>query len=179
MAFTVKNTNVQRSAGVTGGGQVILQQWTHVTRASGLLPATTTEMLFRVFGGRVLIHYMLGQVTVICDSTDPVLKITSKALSNASVAVGTAVDVASTTTLASKEVGSMFTVLGSGAALIVNNAGAGLSTLGRVTWVAPQGEIYATTGGTNLTGFVKYDLWYQPLDEGAYVVGQPVATAII
>jgi hypothetical protein len=37
-------------------------------------------------------------------------------------------------------------VLGSGAALVKNNAGAALSTLGRVEWIAPQGEIYLTAG---------------------------------
>lgn len=178
MAFLLKNSNTVRTGGSPGVGQAYVNQYIHVNRPTALLPATSTDILFRVFGGRVLVHLFLGKVTVALDSTDPVLKVSSKALSAASVAVGTAVDVASTATLASLEVGGNVVVLGSGAAILKSNAGAIVSTLGRVEWIAPQGEIYITTGGTNLTGFMQWDIWYQPLDEGAYVLPNGTQTVI-
>lgn len=173
MALLIKNQKQQRA------DQPVLQQWIQATRPALLLPATTTEQLFRVFGGRVLIHMFVGEVTVVLDATDPVVKISSQKLSNAAATVGTAVDIASTANLASLEVGGNVNVLGSGAALIKTNAGGAISTLGRIPWIAPQGQIYLTTGGTNLTGFMKWDCWYQPLDAGAYVAPVPVAVAKI
>lgn len=173
MAFTVKNQKTFRA------DQPVLQQWIQATRTGLLLPATTTEQLFRVYGGRILVHMFVGEVTVVLDATDPVIKISSGKLSNASALVGTVVDIASTANIASLEVGGNVNVLGSGAALIKTNAGGSISTLGRIPWIAPQGEIYLTAGGTNLTGFMKWDIWYQPLDAGAYVVPVNVATAKI
>ena len=178
MAFLIKNTK-ERAGSSSQQGQAIVSQWIHVTRPTLLLPATTSQILFRVRGGRVLVQYFLGEVTTVLDATDPVISINSKKLSNASVAIGTAVAVASTTNIASLEVGGTVNILGSGAAVVKNNAGAALSTLGRIPWVAPQGEIYLTTGGTNLTGFMKWDLWYQPLDAGAYVEPIGTVTAVI
>ncbi len=193
MAFKLHSgTQLGGSTRVPGAGRAYLPAWIHVQRAGKLLPATTTEILFLVGRGRVLVHYMQGLVTVVCDSTNPVAKITSAKLDSdpwqangewaapkGAAVVGTAVDVASTTTMASKEVGSMVNVLGSGAALVVNNAGAGLSTLGRNEWIAPRGEIYLTTGGTNLTGFVQWDIWYTPLENEAFIVPVNTATAKI
>lgn len=181
MALIVKNMNVQRTSGPTAGsGQAVLTQWINVKRPALVVPQSgLTEQLFRVAGGRVLVHLLYGEATVVLTATDPVLKVSSKALDNAAAAVGTAVDVASTVNAASLEVGGSLSVLGSGAALVKNNAGAGIATLGRIPWVAPQGEIYLTAGASNTTGAMKWDIWYQPLDPGAYVYAVPTATAAI
>lgn len=178
MAFLIKNSNTVRTAGQSGVGQAYLRQDIHVNCPARTLPATTTDIIFRVFGGRVLIHRLVGEVTTVCSATATNLKVTGKKLDAASAAVGTAVDVTANAAVTSKEVGSSYTCLGSGAAGIVNNAGAGIATLGLISFVAPQGELYVTTDATN-TGAMKWDLWYQPLDEGAYVVGQPVAAVAI
>lgn len=179
MAFLVKSQNVPRSTGATGNNQALLSQYIQVSFAAAVLPQTTSAILFRTFGGRILVHLLYGEVTTIMTATDPGLSFLSKRLDNAGVAVGTAVTIASTANLASKEVGANVTVLGSGAAFIINNAGVGIATLGRVEFVVPQGELYVTTTGSNTTGQMKFDMWYQPLDAGAYVVAQPAATAII
>ncbi len=179
MAFLIKNSNTQRTNGPAGVGQAFVSQNIHVQRPTLALPQSTTEQLFRVYGGRVIVHGMLGEVTTILDSTDPVGKISSKALSVAAAAVGTAVDVASTVSIASLEVGGKVFVEGDGTAWVKSNAGAAFIGTNSGSWIAPQGEIYLTTGASNLTGFMKWDLWYEPLDAGAYVAAVTTATAAI
>lgn len=159
-------------------GENVLAQWKQVSVAGRTLPQTTTDILFRVLNGRVLCHLLLGEVTTIIQNSDPVLKVSSKKLSLASLAVGTAVDIASTVDITSLEVGGLIVVLGSGAALVKNNAGAGLSTLGRNEFILPQGEVYITTGASK-TGAIKWDLWYQELDASAQVAPVNAATVAI
>lgn len=180
MALLVKNVNVGRTSGpTTGAGQSVLGQYIHVLRPAALVPQTTTDIIFRVYGGKVLVHLLWGEVSgVAISSTDPVLKVSSKALDATSTAVGTAVDVASTVSIASLEIGGNVTVLGSGAALVKNNAGAGIATLGRIPWIAPQGEIYLTAGASSTTGKMQWEIFYQPLTEGAYVVANGTQTVI-
>lgn len=181
MAFLIKNTPTVRTAGVAGNGQAILSQWVHVVRPSALTNVNaTTEMCFRVFGGRVLVHLLSLEVTVLIGAGATTHKWSSKRLDAAGVAVGSAVDLtAASASLANREVGASLVALGSGAAGIISNAGAYIMTLGRNSFIVPQGEIYSTTAGADTTGSVKYDLWYQPLDEGAYVVAQPALTTVI
>lgn len=177
MAFLIKNSPTVRTAGVAGVGQAYVSQYVHVARAAQTVPATTTDILFRVFGGRVLVHALVGEVTTILQAQANNLKVTSKKLDSSSVAVGTAVDLCANVDGNAKEVGSLYVLLGSGAAAVWSNAGAGIATLGRIGWVNPQGEIYITTSATS-TGAMKWDIWYQPLDEGAYVTANGVAVAI-
>src|SRR5579864_2510670 len=92
----------------------------HVARATSTLPVSTTMHLFTVSVGRVVVNLMFGTVTTAIQSSDPVAKITC------TPTVGTAVDVASTVTLASLEVGGWVAVAGDGTALVVNNGGASL-----------------------------------------------------
>ena len=134
----------------------------HVARATSTLPQNATLHLFTITGS-VCVNLMVGRVTVAIQSSDPVAKITS------TPGTGTAVDVASTTTLASLEIGGWIGVSGDGTGLVVNNHGASL--LG-----AKPGYFFADTGTIDLittaskTGSVKWDLWYTPLDDGAYIV---------
>jgi hypothetical protein len=179
MAILIKNSNTQRTGGVAGNGQAMVAQLIHVNRpAATITQNTATEMLFRVFGGAVLIHHFLGRVTTAIQNQACTLTFTSKQLSAAGVAVGTAVDLAAASTVTNKEIGSFVRLLGSGAAAIVSNAGAALATLGQMGTIVPQGEIYATASANN-SGALQYDLWYQPLDEGAYVVAQAALTTVI
>ena len=179
MALVVKNvvSNRFRNPQV-GGGQAILSQKIKVSRPALALPQTTTEQLFRIYGGRVLIHLLLGEVTTVIQSTDPVLKVSYAALTDANALVGTAYDIASTLDLSSDEVGTLYSVEGDGTALISGNQVAGSVEAFSTGWVAAQGEIYITTGASK-TGAIKWDLWYEPLDNGAYVTSVNTATAAI
>jgi hypothetical protein len=93
MAFIAKNVRNRRP------GRPVLSQWLHVARTTALVPqsgGSATDIIFRVFGGRVLVHLLIGEVTTVISGTDPVLKVSSKKLDGTPAAVGTAVDVAST-----------------------------------------------------------------------------------
>lgn len=171
MAFVGKNVNAPRK------GAAVLAEWIQVSRVTASLPQSTTDILFRVFGGRVLVHLIVGEVTTIIQAQATTVKLTGKKLDGTPAAVGTAVDLCATADGNAKEVGSLFIPLGSGAAAIWSNAGSGLGTLGRIPFIQPQGEIYMTTGASS-TGAMKWDLWFQPLDAGAYVTASAVAAAI-
>ena len=177
MAFLVKSTNASRSSGNTGTGEALLDQWIHVSTPARTIPATTTDVIFKVRGGRVLVKLLLGEVTTVIEGTDPVLKVSSQKLDAAMTAtVGTAVDIASTVDVSSDEVGSLWIVEGDLTALLNPNAGGGGLVSAHGQWIAPRGQIYLTTTATK-TGASKWDIWYIPLDEGAYVEGQATAAA--
>lgn len=180
MALLIKNSH--RPAN-TSGQPAIVAQSIQVSQKSNdgsgvALPASTTGQLFRVKGGKVRVLALVGTVTTAIQNSDPVLKVSSKALDASSAAVGTAVDIASTVDISSLEVGGMVFVEGDGTALVKSNAGCAF--IGAVTgnWIAPQGEIYLTTGATK-TGAIKWDLWYQPMDAGAFVEAAPLTAGVL
>jgi hypothetical protein len=169
MAFVAKNVNKPRPGAPNLG-------WIKVSRPPQLLPQTTTDILFRVNGGKVLIELIIGTVTTLIGAADPVAKLTSKQLGPGPAPVGTAVDIATTAVLTSLEVGGMVVAKGDGTALVKSNGGAAFLGANGF-WIAPQGEIYMTTGA-NVAGAMRWDLRYQPIDEGAFVSASPVAVAI-
>jgi hypothetical protein len=175
MAFLVKNQN--RTYG-TSTPISILDQFVLASQGPVILPATTTGQIFRVTGGRVLIRALVGEVTTAASATVTTIKVTSKKLSNANVAVGTAVDVAAAVAITSAEVGSLYFVEGDGTAGVVSTAGAAFIGTNSGLWIAPQGEIYLTTSATN-TGVMKWDCWYQPLDAGAVVVPATLSAGLL
>lgn len=175
MAFVIKNAN---KAKAVNGGKAFVSQFIQVSRPALALPASTTEQLFRVYGGRVLVKLMVGQVTTVIEATDPIAKVSFKALTNAGVADGTAYDIASTLDISSDEVGTLYGVEGDGTAITSGNQVAGTLEAFGTGFIANQGELYLTTGATK-TGAIKWDVWYQPLDDGAYVQSVNTATAAI
>ena len=177
MAFLIKNSP-HRSSGPVNSGSAVVSQWIQVSRAAKNLPQTTTQQLFRVYGGRVLVKLLVGEVTTVIEGTDPVMKVSVSSVTNAGAIQGTAYDIASTLDLSSDEVGTMYAVEGDGTALVSGNQVSGTVELTAREWVMKQGQIYITTGASK-TGAIKWDLWYQPLDAGAYVVAVPTATAAI
>lgn len=140
----------------------LLLMGVHVARATATLPQNATQHLFTVTGS-VIINLMVGRVTVAIQSSDPVAKITS------TPGAGSAVDVASTVTLASLEIGGWIGVSGDGTALVVNNHGASLLGAKPCFFLVDTGTIDLITTASK-TGSVKWDLWYVPLDDGAFVV---------
>lgn len=171
MAFMMKNQS--KAVGSTGPQTSIVDQYVKVQQAasdgSGItLPATTTGQLFRVKGGRVLVKALIGEVTTATDATATNLKVSVKKLTAAGAAVGTAVDIAANVAVASQEVGAHIFVEGDGTAAVVSTAGGVLIGPNSGWWIVEQGEIYITTSATN-AGKAKWDLYYQPLDPGAYV----------
>lgn len=178
MAFLVKNTIKPSASSSSRGATAVLNQDIQVTTAARTIPATTTDQIFRVKGGRVLVKRLIGTVTTTIQTQTDNMKVSSKALDAASVAIGTAVDVAANLDITAMEVGGMYCVEGDGTAALKSTAGAAILVSQTGQWIAPQGEIYLTTSATN-TGAMKWDIWYQPLDSGAYVESVTTATVAI
>lgn len=135
----------------------------HVAKAAATLPATTTQHLFVITGGRVLVTLLFGEVTTIIQSSDPVIKVTG------TPTTGTAVDIASTVDITSLEVGGKLIVEGDGTALVKGNAGAAFWANGAHDFIATIGYIDLISSATK-TGATKWDLFYFPIDDGALVV---------
>ena len=135
----------------------------HVAKAAATLPATTTQNIFTIAGGRVLLVCLLGEVTTIIQAQVNNLKVTS------APTTGTAVDLASNLDINGKEAGTLLLAELDGTALVGANAGAGMSGIGPPFAIVPIGVIRIETSATN-TGATKWDLWYVPIDIGASVV---------
>ena len=134
----------------------------HVRKTAATVPQGTTQNIFTIAGGRVMLLGLIGEVTTqIGAGTTPDLKVTS------APTVGTAIDLATDVVIASDEVGTLYYVEGDGTALRPISSGyAQMCTTGLVI---PIGVIrIATTEST--AGATKWDAWYVPLDDGASMV---------
>lgn len=141
---------------------------TRVTKAAGSLPQTTTATLFTVTGGNVIVTSLIGEVTTLIQSSDPVVTIGC-----GTPTIGGTLDVdgiATSTTLASAEVGTLVTVQpssGLAGALVVGSL-AGAAIYLPTPFVVSAGTITWSTGASK-TGAMKWYLTYVPLDDGASV----------
>ena len=135
----------------------------HAAKASATVPASTTQNIFTITGGRVLVTVLVGEVTTIIQAQACNLKVTSVPTT------GSAVDVASNLDINGFEAGAILVCEGDGTALIGTSAGAGFApALNALPFILPIGTVRIATSATN-TGATKWDLWYFPLDEGATV----------
>lgn len=130
-----------------------------VSRATTAM--STGLALFNVTGGRVLIPLILGEVTTIMEAAASACKL------QADPATGTTNDLCATVEMNAAEQGTMITISG----LV-----AGPMVLGKSGGVSAQGcPVIVNTGHIEiamvapLTGSIKWDLWYLPLDTGATV----------
>lgn len=149
---------------IQGAQLRLLTQGILVSRAAATLPATTSQNIFTISGGRVLLLALVGEVTTIIQAQSTTVKVTS------TPTTGSAIDMsAATTDINALEVGGRITLANPPAAataLVKTNAG--YTNLQGVHTVVPAGTISYTTGATS-TGALKWDLLYVPLDTGASV----------
>jgi hypothetical protein len=155
MAFVIKNTRQTTKSPV-------LEQWIKVSKATAALPATAAAAIFNVVGGRVILKALLGEVTTIIQAQACNLKVT------ANPTTGTSVDLASNLDVNADEAGCLYTAELDGTALIGANAGAAMSGVGAPFAIVNVGSIDLETSATN-TGSVKWDIFYIPVDPGAYI----------
>ena len=135
----------------------------HVAKASATVPQTTTQDLFTITGGRVLVTLLFGEVTTVIGSVTENIKV------NANPTIGTTYIIASNVDCNALEPGGLLVVEGDGTALIKTGlAGAGPIISGTAKWICPVGTIEMETGAST-TGATKWDLFYVPIDDGAYV----------
>ena len=132
-----------------------------VAKAAAVLPATTTQNIFTIAGGRVWVTALVGEVTTICSATATNLKATSVPTT------GTAADIAANLAVANLEAGTILVVEGDATAMIGVSAGFA-PALNALPFIVPIGTIRIETSATN-TGATKWDLWYVPMDDGAIV----------
>ena len=133
-----------------------------VDKASATLPATATEDLFVVSGGRIIVTGLIGEVTTVIQTQACNAKIIS------TPTTGTAVDLCAVLNISAKEVGCLFGITGTFAtAMIGSNAGA--TNMLATPIVVPIGVIGLNTSATN-TGATKWRLVYVALDDAASVV---------
>lgn len=159
MAFLGKNTGP--ASRYSNGHQPVLEQWIRVSRATDSLPATTTETLFNVRGGRVLMKAMIGEVTTVIQTQACNLSV------NVDSDAGASDVLASTLDISADAVGTYYGIEGDGTAVEDTGIGWGrIATSGGV--VIGPGIVTLTTSATN-TGSVKWDFYYLPLDENSYV----------
>lgn len=136
----------------------------HAVKATATPPASTTQNLFTITGGRVLVTVFVGEVTTIIQAQACNLKLTS------APTTGSAVDFASNLDINAFEAGAILIAEGDGTALIGTSTGAGFApALNALPFILPIGTIRCATSATN-TGSIKWDVWYFPLDDGALVV---------
>lgn len=139
-----------------------VQQGFRVDKTAANLPATTTQNIFTVSGGRVLVGLLFGEVTTVVQAQACNLKVTHVATAGGNV------DLASNLDINAFALGRLFLVEGDGTAL-VSNGGALLNAIGASAMVLSAGTVRIETSATN-TGATKWTMWYVPLDDGAAVV---------
>ncbi len=131
-------------------------------KAAATLPATATQGLFTITGGRVIILGIVGEVTTLVQTQACNAKLIS------TPTIGTAVDICAVLNISAKEVGCLFGITGTFAtALVGANAGAGVMCATPV--ICPIGTIGLNTSATN-TGATKWSIYWLPVDDGASLV---------
>jgi hypothetical protein len=132
-----------------------------VDRATAALPATTSDVLFTVSGGRVIVDLILGEVTTVIEDQENNTNL------EANPTTGTATDICTALDIADHEAGTLYTV--SGTAATAMQSGSSGSVIGQAApFIVAEGDIELHCAATN-TGSVKWSIWYRPLDAGAYV----------
>ncbi len=122
---------------------------------------TTGESLFTIAGGRVLMTYLIGEVTTIIETKTVNFKI------SLNPTTGTTTDLCANLDLSADEAGTLYTISGAGGTAM-QRAESG-NAVGQLYPVALAiGTIDATVGATH-TGSIKWTLFYVPIDNGAYV----------
>lgn len=133
-----------------------------VDKAAAALPATTTQNIFTVSGGRVWAGLLFGEITTVVQAQACNLKVTLAATAGGNV------DLAANLDINAFALGRLLLVEGDGTAL-VSNGGALLSGIGSAGMILSPGSVRIETSATN-TGATKWTMYYVPLDIGAAVV---------
>lgn len=143
--------------------QPLHQPYTRVQRterATDTLPQTTAETIFNVVNGRVLLIQIVGEVTTAIQNQANNTKITHDP------ATGTSTDLCAVLNIANDEVGTLYGITGTLSDALVG-AGQVLVSQARPVVLKP-GEIDLDCAASN-TGYVKWTVFWIPLDPGAYI----------
>ena len=137
---------------------------THVSKAAATVPQGTTQDLFLVTGGDVLVTLLYGKVGTILGATANDLAIWVDP-----TATGTTYIIASAVEGNALQANSFMVVEGDGTALMITGlAGAGPIISGTGRFLCPTGTIQLKCVGST-TGTTAWELFYIPLTDGASV----------
>lgn len=133
-----------------------------VSKASTAYTATTAQTLFTITGGKVLVNLLMATVSTQHEATTLNIKTATAPTTGTAVALSTDVD---TNAL---EAGGTLYVEGDGTATVKANGGVVLSSATQSGFIVSPGTITFTPSAT-ATGATTWELWYVPIDDGAYV----------
>jgi hypothetical protein len=136
----------------------------HVTRNTATLPASTAGNIFIVTGGRVIVNGLIGQVTTAIQNQ--ACTVSFGALPT--VGTGSATNLGTATSVLAAPIGTAIAANPGGATVVDLSTQAGVSIAAGFPAVVNAGNITITTSATN-TGSVSWEIFYVPLDDGAYV----------
>ncbi len=133
-------------------------------KASTAYTSTIAQTLFTIAVGKVLVKLFMATVTTIHQVTTLNIKTQTAPTTGTAVALSTDVD---TTGL---EAGGTIYVEGDGTASVKANGGVVLSSTTPLNtgFIVSPGTITFTPSAT-ATGATSWELWYVPLDDGAFV----------
>lgn len=142
-----------------------------VKKAAAVLPATTTQTLFTVTGGQVLITSLVGEVTTVFDGTVNSLNLTYDPT------VGAVGDLCAATVCTSDAAGTLYSITGVAADLMSAQKVTGTEVPTHVYvqgfqtkgLIVESGVLGLKSTATDTTGATKWTLTYIPLDDGASV----------
>jgi hypothetical protein len=133
-------------------------------KASTAYTAATPQTLFTVTGGKCLVRLFMGTVTTIHASA------TQNISTATAPTTGTAVTLSSTVDTNALEAGATLYVEGDGTATVKGNGGVVLSSTTPLDtgFIVSPGTITFLPSATQ-SGATNWELWYQPLDDGAAI----------
>ena len=144
------------------GNNVAGEYWIHTAKATADVTSGSAVEIFTITGGRVLVRAMVAEVTTVLSGTTETLKYQSNPTT------GTTTDLCATLDVGGDEAGSLYSLPDApGTALIASKSG-GVRVSGNAIVVA-AGAIEAISSA-DLTGSIKHDIWWRPLDPGARLV---------
>lgn len=134
-----------------------------VARATSALPQGAALSLFTVAGGRVLMTGIIGKVTTAIGGANAM-----KLIANPTVATAADTDLCAAVDMNTCDVGDVLSIDGTPATgMLAAHAGA-VQMLGFKGIVLQEGTLQLHCAGST-TGAIAWDIWYIPLDTGAYV----------
>lgn len=130
-------------------------------KASATLPQTAQGALFNVNNGRVKIHDICGEVTVVIQTQANNTKLVSNPT------VGADVDICAVNDITADAVGTMYNITGTFAdAMVATTSGAHVSQAAET--IISAGTIDLNCAASN-SGETKWAVRWSPVDEGATV----------
>ena len=137
-----------------------------VDRAAALVTNATVN-LFTIAGGRVALHYFLGEIVVAIANTATTLVI-SALTTNPSPTI-TPLSIASAS-IAQMLPGVMFTLPAAvGSALTISTGTSAAVLNAAPVYVLEVGGLQLTSSAAPATGTIKWSVFYTPIDSGAYM----------